>query len=123
MSEHPLSSITKSHIANCLRTVTNKQVGRFRTDSLSTKISLYIDDEDGIRNGILTLGAKEPATNIMHGVTYHFKERHVEENILKEGEFKLKSDAIELVAHKWFSEFQEAARRANNDKTILHRQS
>ena len=121
MSERPLSSITKSHITNCLRTVTNKQSGRFRTDSLSVKISLHLDDEDDIRNGLLRLVAKEPTTNIMHGIVYYFKERHVEENILKEGEFKLTSDAIELVANKWFSEFQEAARRANNnDKTILH---
>lgn len=122
MSEHPLSSITKSHITNCLRTATNKQVGRFRTDSLSAKITLHLDDEDGIRNGLLRLVAKEPTTNIMHGIVYYFKERHVEENILKEGEFKLTTDAIELVANKWFYEFQEAARRANNnDKTILHR--
>lgn len=121
MSEHPLSSITKSHIVNGLRNVTNKQVGRFIADGFSAKITLHLDDEDGIRNGLLRLTIKESATNIMYDTVYHFKERHVEENIFKGGEFKLTPGAIELVANKWFSEFQEAARRANNnDKTILH---
>lgn len=120
MSEHPLSSVTKFHIANCLRATTNEQPGRFMTDRLHVKINLYLDNKDGIRNGFLRLVAQEPATNTIHNITYCFKERHVKESILKEGEFKLTPDAIKLVANKWFYEFQEVARRANNDKTILH---
>lgn len=122
MSEHPLSSITKSHISNCLRTVTNKRAGRFRTDNLYVGIGLtFSNDDNEVRDGVLRLVAEKNDADIIYSCTYHFKERHVEENILKEGEFKLTPDAIELVANKWFSEFQEAARRANNnDKTILH---
>lgn len=108
MSEHPFSSITKSHITNCLRTVTNKSPGRFLVDGLSVKITLHINNEDGVRDGTLRLIAKEVATNIMHSVAYFFRERHIDESILQEGEFKLKPEAIELIAYKWISDIQRA---------------
>lgn len=112
MSEHPLSSITKSHITNCLRTVTNKSSGRFLVDGLSAKITLHINNEDGVRDGTLRLIADEVTTNIMHSVVYFFRERHIDESILQEGEFKLKPEAIELIAYKWISDIQRAIRES-----------
>nr|DAD57933.1 MAG TPA: hypothetical protein [Bacteriophage sp.] len=109
MSEHPLSSITKFHIANCLRSVTNKKIGRFRTDSLSVGIELSLrNNDDDIRHGFIALKAKEIETDILYGCTYCFKDRHIEENILEENEFRLTPTAIELVANKWISDIQRA---------------
>nr|DAD59902.1 MAG TPA: hypothetical protein [Bacteriophage sp.] len=109
MSEHPLSSITKSHITNCLRTMTNKRIGRFRTDSLSVGIELSLhNDKDDIRHGFMILKAKEIGTDILYGCTYCLRDRHIEENILEEDEFRLTSTAIELVASKWISDIQRA---------------
>lgn len=109
MSEHPLSSITKSHIINGLRGTGNKRMGRFKTDNLYVGIGLSFDNnDDEIRNGRLMLVAGENGGDIIYRCTYNFKERHIEERPLREGEFRLTPAAIELVASKWTSDIQRA---------------
>lgn len=109
MSEHPLSSITKSHITNGLRGTGNKRMGSFRTDNLYGGIGLCFDNnEDEIRYGRLMLAVEEIGGDIIFRSTHNFKERHVEERMLREGEFRLKLDAIESFADKFISDIQRA---------------
>lgn len=109
MSEHPLSSITKSHITNCLRGTGNKRMGSFRTDNLYGGIGLGFDNNEGeIRYGRLMLAVEEIGGDIIFRSTHNFKERHVEERMLREGEFRLKQDAIESFADKFISDIQRA---------------
>lgn len=113
MFEHPLSSITKSHIMSALRGTGNKRMGSFRTDNLHGGTGLCFDNnEDELRYGRLMLAVEEIGGDIIFRSTYNFKERHIDESILQEGEFKLKPEAIELIAYKWISDIQRAIRES-----------
>lgn len=109
MFEHPLSSITKSHIMSALRGTGNKRMGSFRADNLHGGTGLCFDNnEDELRYGRLMLAVEEIGGDIIFRSTYNFKERHIEERMLRENEFRLKPDVIESFADKFISDIQRA---------------
>lgn len=107
MSEHPLSAITKSHIAIALRSVssrgrnswiyTDKRIGLIefvpRNEETWSAPSIFVEIEDE------ELGMK-------YRFEMELKDRHLEENILKEGEIRLTKNAIELISDIWFKKIE-----------------